>query len=248
MLLRSLIIAFCLTATLSMLPLAGAMAMSVSPIEIEMSSVGMRSHAQITVVNDGSDPLPVEAVLQKLSLGEHGEKTLTDSGDDFLVFPSQAMIAPGGMQVFRMQWVGEPELPASKTFLMSLNQVPVRMKGARSEVQVVIGLGVVINVAPPIGQPKIRLIDTGVVRDAVSGKRHPTIRVENISNVHALLSQSTINISGEGWSATIPSGQLKMKLGIGLVQPRRQRTFTLPVDLPPSVGNVVADIDFKPKR
>jgi fimbrial chaperone protein len=227
---------------------AGAMAMSVSPIEVEMSSAGTKSHAQITVINDGPDPLPVEAVLQSLSLNERGEKRLSVAGDDFLIFPTQAMIAPGGMQVFRMQWVGDPEILASKTFLMSLNQVPVRMKGRHTEVQVVIGLGVVINVAPPTGSPKIRLLRTGIVRDSVSGKRHPTISVENVSNVHALLSQSTIGLSGDGWSATIPSGLLKMKLGFGLVQPRRRRTFVLPVDIPSGVGNVVADIDFRPKR
>ncbi len=230
------------------LSLPCAQAMSVSPIEVEMTSAGMKSRAQITVVNDSSDPLPVEAVLQSLDLNERGEKTLGEAGDDFLVFPSQAMIAPGGMQVFRMQWVGDPEILKSKTFLMSLNQVPVRMKNRHSEVQVVIGLGVVINVAPPTGLPRIKLLNTGVVKDGVSGKRHPTIRVENTSNVHALLSQSTISISGDGWSATIPPGQLQTKLGYGLVQPGRQRTFTLPVDLPPSVASVAANIDFRPKR
>ncbi|MBS0233810.1 MAG: molecular chaperone [Proteobacteria bacterium] len=226
----------------------GVMAMSVSPIEVEMSSVGMKSRAQITVINDSADPLPVEAVLQSLSLNERGEKKLANAGDDFLVFPTQAMIAPGGMQVFRMQWVGDPEILASKTFLMSLNQVPVRMKGRRSEVQVVIGLGVVINVAPPTGLPKIRLLQTSIVQDPVSGKRRPIISVENVSNVHALLSQSTISVSGDGWSVTIPSGLLKTKLGFGLVQPGRRRTFILPVDLPSGVRNVVANIDFRPKR
>jgi P pilus assembly chaperone PapD len=250
MLLRPMMVAFfCLAATV---PLTAAQAMSVSPIEVEMSSVGSKSRAQITVVNDGSEPLPVEAVLQELNLNEHGEKKLTVAGDDFLVFPMQAMIAPGGMQVFRMQWVGEPELPASKTFLMSVNQVPVRMKGSRSEVQVVIGLGVVINVAPPTGVAKIRVLRTGVVSDPVSRKRHPTITVENVGAVHALLSSATISISGRnsgsGWSTIIPSGRLQAKLGMGLIQPGKRRTFTLPIDLPSSVDDVVASIELKLKR
>jgi fimbrial chaperone protein len=246
--LRLFIIAFLSATALALLPSTGLMAMSVSPVEVEMTSAGSKSHAQITVVNEGADPLPVEAVLQTLSLSEHGEKKLADAGDEFLVFPPQAMIAPGGVQVFRMQWVGEPEISTSKSFLMSLNQIPVRMEGRRSSVQILIGLGVVINVAPPTGQSKIRLLETGVVRDALSGKRHPTIRVENISNVHAMLSRSTIHVSGGGWSATIPPGQLQTKLGIGLIQPRRSRTFTLPIDLPPDVGGVTASIDYSSKR
>jgi fimbrial chaperone protein len=246
--LRPSIVALCLISFLSMSPLAGANAMSVSPIEVEMTSVGVKSRAQITVTNDASDPLPVQAVVQNLSLDERGDKKLTATDDDLLVFPMQAMIAPGGMQVFRMQWVGEPELSQSKTFLISLNQVPVRTKGAGTEVQVVIGLGVLINVAPPTGVPKIRLLQTSIVRDPASGARHPTISVENISNVHALLSQAAINLSADGWSTAIPAGRLQSKLGIGLVQPGHRRTFILPVDLPSRVENVVTDIDFKPKR
>jgi len=248
MLLRPLVIVLCLTFLVSALPLVGAQAMSVSPIEVEMSSVGMKSRAQITVTNDSPDPLPVQAVVQTLSLNERGEKKLTIADDDLFVFPMQAMIAPGGVQVFRMQWVGEPELSQSKSFLVSLNQVPVRVKGARTQVQVVIGLGVLINIAPPTGMPKIKLLQTGIVRDPVSGARHPTISVENISNVHALISQSTVHLSADGWSMAIPAGRLQSKLGIGLVQPGKRRTFTLPVDLPPHVENVAADIEFKPKR
>lgn len=248
MLRRLPVVLSCLITFLSMVPLAGANAMSVSPIEVEMSSVGMKSHAQITVVNDAPDPLPVQAIVQTLSLNERGEKKLSIADDDLLVFPMQAMIPPGGMQIFRIQWVGVPELPQSKTFLVSLNQVPVRARGAQTVVQVVIGLGVLINVAPPTGAPKIRLLQTGVVRDSISGKRHPTIAVENVSNVHALLSQATITLSADGWSTEIPSGKLQSKLGIGLVQPGRRRTFILPVDLPPRVENIVADIYFKPKR
>jgi P pilus assembly chaperone PapD len=183
-----------------------------------------------------------------LSLNERGEKKLTIADDDLLVFPMQAMIAPGGMQIFRIQWVGEPVLPKSETFLVSLNQVPVRASSARTTVQVVIGLGVLINVAPPTGAPKIQLLQTGVVRDPVSGARHPTIKVENISNIHARLSQATISLSADGWSAEIPSGKLQSKLGIGLVQPGRRRTFILPVDLPPRVANIAAEIYFKPTR
>ncbi len=95
--------------------------------------------------------------------------------------------------------------------------------------------GVIINVAPPQGSPSLAVVSTGVEADKKSGKRYPTITVENPTNIHALLPQSTIELSGGGWSHTMSATELTEKVGIGLVQPGKKRRFVLPVDLPPEV-------------
>lgn len=225
-----------------------ARAMSVTPIQVEMTSAGGAGRAQVTVNNDGNEPLPVEIEIEKLSLNEKGERQLAKAGDDFLVFPPQAMIPPGSSQVFRLQWVGEPVIPASESYLMSVNQVPVKMPAGKSAVQIVMSFGVIINVAPPQGSPSLAVVSTGVEADKKSGKRYPTITVENPTNVHALLPQSTIELSGGGWSHTMSATELTEKVGIGLVQPGKKRRFVLPVDLPPGVSSVQASLDFKPNR
>jgi P pilus assembly chaperone PapD len=132
--------------------------------------------------------------------------------------------------------------------MMSVNQVPVKLPEGKSAVQIVMSFGVVINVAPPQGSPSLNLVTTGVEADKKSGKRYPTITVENPSNVHALLPQSTIALSGGSWSQTLSSALLSEKIGIGLVQPGAKRRFVLPVELPPDVKSVQANLDFKPKR
>ncbi len=222
-------------------------AMSVTPIQVEMLSVG-GPRAQVTVNNDAKEPLPVEIVIEKLTLDENGGRKLAKAGDDFAVFPPQAMIAPGASQVFRLQWLGDPQLTESQSFMMSVNQVPVKLPKGQSAVQVVMSFGVVVNVAPPQGTPSLKVVGSGVETDRKTGKRHPTITVENPTRIHALLPQGTINISGGGWSKSMSATELSEKVGIGLVQPGKKRKFILPVDLPANVSNVQASLDFKPKR
>jgi len=226
---------------------APAAAMSVTPIHVEMTSAGSGGRAQVTVTNDGADPLPVEAVIQRMSVSEDGTQKLAKAGEDFLVFPPQALIPAGGSQVFRVQWVGEPMITQSESFMLSMNQIPVKLPAGQSAVQVVTSFGVVINVAPPQGAPALTLVGTGVAKSK-DGKRHPTITVENPTNIHALLPQSTIRLSGDGWSYDLQPLELSEKVGIGLVQPGHKRRFVLPVELPVEVTSVQASLDFKPKR
>lgn len=235
--------------TLVLAGVAAAWAIVVTPIHIEMTAVGAGSRAQITVANNNSTaPLPIEVVIQSMTMNEKGERTLTKAGDDFLVLPPQALIAPGATQVFRIQWVGDPQLAQSKSYLMFMNQIPVKMPAKANAVQVVMSFGVVVNVAPAQGTPELKLVGTGIETDKKTGKRHPTITVENPTRVHALLPQSALKVSGGSWSHTFTRTEMDEKIGIGLVLPGKRRRFVLAVDLPAGVSTVQATLDFRPKR
>ncbi len=228
---------------------APAAATSVSPIQLEMTSAGATSRTQITANNSGQTPLALEARVQRLELDENGQQIFSRAGDEFLIFPPQAMIPPGGTQVFRVEWLGGPELPASQTFQLALSQIPVKTAKNQSTVQVVMSFGVVINVAPFKGAPEIRVIGTGVTGgDKKASARQPTITVENSGKVHALLQEATIKVSSGSWSQTLSPHDFAQKVGMGLVQPGKRRKFTLPIELPASVGSIQAVIDYKPKK
>jgi len=225
---------------------AAAPAMTVSPTQVEMVSIGAAAHARITVTNTDDEPLAVEAILNRATLDEAGVPTTSPAGDDFLVMPSQAIIAPGATQNFRIQWLGEPMLETSQTYLLYMSQIPVKRRG-NSIVQVVVSIGVMINVAPPQGAPSLRVASTGIVSDGRGG-RYPVVTVENPSLIHALFPQSSVQLSSGSWSETVPSGFLSEKIGIGLVQPGHRRRFILPVALPPGVTSVRANLNFRPTR
>lgn len=221
-----------------------AAAMSLSPTQVEMTSVGKTSQARIVVVNNSAQPLPVEAVVKRANLTEAGLAQASEASDEFLVMPPQAMIPPGGSQVFRIQWLGEPLLAASQSYMLFMNQIPVKFAKTDSRLQVVFSMAAMINVAPPQGEPALRVVEAGVVVDA-AGNRRPKLTVENTSNVHALLPRSTIRLAGGSWSETLTPGLLSQSIGIGLVQPGRRRTFILPGRVPPGVSRLQADLDTK---
>ncbi len=235
-------------ATASLLASApeGAFAMSVSPTHIELKSAGSKSRSSVVVRNTSAAPLPVEAVLKSLTVDRNGKSRSGAVSNDFLVFPPQTLIRPGASQVFRLTWVGEPLIKKSRSFLLTLRQLPVRTKRAPNQVQVVMAFGVVINVAPPRGRPALKLVASSLARNR-SGERNPVITVYNPSPVHALLPDATIRLRGRGWAKTLSSSFLDQKVGIGLVQPGKRRRFVLPVTVPAGAGKVRAAIDFKPK-
>jgi len=223
-----------------------AAATSVSPIQLELTAAGPSSRAQVKVTNSNQAPLALEASLKRMELDENGRQSLSEAGADFLIFPPQAVVAPGVTQVFRVEWVGAPDLPESQSFLLSLSQIPLKNAKGQSTVQVIMSMGVLVNVAPFKGAPQIKLIGTDVEVEK-SGKRRAAITVENPSRVHALLRDATIRLSNGSWSQTLSPVDFGQLVGAGLLQPGKRRRFTLPIDLPASVKAVQADIDYRPK-
>jgi len=233
----------CVTASLA----GPVSAMSVSPAFVEMTASGASTAKQISVVNDGAKPLPVEIIVSRMELTENGESTTKPAGDEFLIFPPQAMLPPGASQTFRIQWVGDPQIRQSQSYVFSVNQVPVRMPEGKSGVQVVFNFATVVNVSPSGGKAAISLVSAAVGKDE-KGKPRPALTVKNSGNLHARLTDATISLSSGSWSATLRPEQMRQTMGIGLVQPGKTRRFLLPLDVPANAGPITASIDYQPRR
>jgi len=223
-----------------------AAAVSVTPALIDMTTEASQKRT-ISVVNDSARPLPVEIVISRMELSETGDIATSAAGDDFLVFPPQALVAAGATQIFRIQWVGDPQIRQSQSYVFSVNQVPVRMPAGASGVQVVFNFATIVNVAPAGGKASIALLSTAIGKDD-KGKPRPLLTVKNPGNAHAKLTDATISLSGGGWSATLRPEQLQRTMGVGLIQPGKTRRFLLPVDVPANAGTITASIDYKPPR
>ncbi len=245
-----LLASFCMPIVALVIALAGvggANAVSVTPIHIEMTTTGTSGRSQITVTNDAREALPVEVTVQRMVLDENGERKLSKAGDEFLIFPPQASIPAGGTQAFRLQWVGEPMLAESQSYMILVNQVPLKLPPGRSAVQVVMSFGVLVNIAPPQGQSALRLVGTSVVTGK-DGKKRPSITVENPTKVHALLPNATLRLSAGNWQQSLTPQQVGDGVRIGLVQPGKTRRFLIPVDLPMNVTQIQASLEYRPKR
>jgi fimbrial chaperone protein len=236
---------FLLALAMLLLP-AAAHATSVTPMNIEMSAAGQRARAQIIVTNTTHEPVAIEPTVTQIVLNEHGKSSASPARDDFLILPTQALIAPGGSQTFRLQWLGAPDLAESRSYLIAMNQLPLQGFKAKAGLQFIISFAVAVNVAPAQGRGALTLISSGV--HTAQGQRQPFIVIENPTRVHALLKDAALTLEGNGWSTTLPRGSLQNVLGTGLVQPGRKRVFVLPVQLPANVNQITASVDYRPTR
>lgn len=218
--------------------------MSVTPIVLELQAGGAASKSSLTVFNDGAAPLPVEFLVARLDIDEIGKTQTTPAMKDFIVFPPQAVVAPGKTQTFRVQWAGSPQLGKSQSYMFSVNQVPVKSLKADAGMQLVFNFNIVVNVAPVGATSALSLKTAAIVHDG-KGPRRPQILVANSGNRHASLSETTITLSQGTWTRTIDGASLRSMLGVGLVQPGRQRRFTLPIDLPPQVSAINARLEHQ---
>jgi P pilus assembly chaperone PapD len=220
-------------------------AINVQPLVLDLVSIGQNSRNAIQVVNDSAAPLPVEVVIKRLDISAEGKLTETPAGDEFLVFPPQALVPAGATQSFRVQWVGAPDIKKSQSYMFSVNQLPVQRKGGESGVQVVFNFGVIVNVAPAGAQSSLKLVEAGVGTE--KERRGASITVENPSAMHAYFADSSVVLEGGSWRQVLSPGELKQVVGFGVVQPGKRRKFFVPADVPANVSKVSARLEYAPR-
>ena len=213
-----------------------AHATGISPLNLEMSAAGTGARSQFAIDNTSAVPMPVEITIQKLAYTEDGKDTLTKGGDDLLITPATALIPPGSKQTFRVQWVGAPDLAASQSFLLMASQLPVRDKSGHSVVQVVTGFGAILNVAPVKGAADLKLVNAAPAK-LPDGKPALSILVANPTSTHALISNATLHVDGQ----TVNAETMRVRVGIGVVEPGKRRRFLVPLEAAATATKVSLD-------
>ena len=226
---------------------SASQAMSVEPLVLEVTSLGKGSTQSFQVSNNGATPLPVEITVAKIEIGPEGELRYEKAGDDFLIYPPQTTIAKGAAQTFRVQWIGDPDLKSSRNHRFAVAQVPLKLPKDTSGIQMTMSFGVIVSVSGP--QAKASLIVTGVApAKGEDGKRIAAIKVKNPGNKYGYFGQASIKLSSGGWSAQMNAHEVGQKLGLGIVQPGKERRFLLPVEVPGNVSDITASIDYQPEK
>jgi fimbrial chaperone protein len=238
-------------ASAAILSAPPALATTVQPILLDLSSSGRNMTGVITVQNTSTAPMPIEIRVDQLKFGPRGAE-MDHSSDDLLVFPVQAVIQPNQSQAFRVQWVGEPNLTESRSYYVTVAQAPVALPQGQSAVQVVYNFQTLVNVSPPNGGvAKLSIVSSTIGRD-LEGKPVAMATIANESRVHGYIARGRIQViqkDGAGRvvvDKSLTSGELEQAIGFGLVGPGQQRTVTLPTQLASDQGNV--EVRYTPNR
>jgi len=240
-----------LALMLSLGGLPSAWALQVKPMVFDMSALGQDSRKVISVANDAATPVPMEVVVNRLDLGPNGEMIRTPGGgDDFLIFPPQTVIPAHATQTFRIQWVGDPDLPQSRSYNISVNQIPVQPPdsappgGTRLSLQIVASFLTTVTVRPAQG------LSSFEVRGAEATKTHEgkpavALTVENTGNMHNYLANARVELRAGGWSEKLRPEDIRGRCGPALVLPGHTRRIVIPVnDLPSNPGPITGSVTF----
>lgn len=224
-----------------------AEALRVSPMIVEVAPVGRTSIARVELAHTGDGEFPVEVQMFRGEISEMGELNLIPADEDFLVFPAQVVVPPRSQQVFRVQYIGEPELAASENYYMQIRQIPVDLATGESQVQVVVNYNILVNVIPQgtSPEPVIESIRP-MVRENVSGIE---VRVENRGTRYFTAGTLPWRITGKAEDGTavdmsLPPAEISKLIGVGVVTPGRARIFFIPTEKPLVEGSIKADVDL----
>lgn len=225
--------------------------MTVQPVIIDLSSSGRQVSAVVTVQNTFQTPLPVELKAQVADLDINGLKPSGKDADDLLIFPPQALIAPGRTQSFRVQWVGDPDLKTSRHFYITVAQLPVKLPAGQSAVQVLYNFQVVVSVGAPGAKPAVRVANAEISTEG-DGKPRVVLNLQNDAATYGYLSQGSLRITEkdatgkEIYKRTMTPAEIQQEIGFGLVGAGQKRRMLTPLVLPQAGG--VVEAQFTPGR
>lgn len=237
-----------------------AHAMRVSPMVIEMSSSGSDSAARIEVQNLNQGPLAYEVRIYRITYDADGNVTEIPADGDFLLFPPQGTLPPGARQVMRLQWVGAPDIAASQSYYVSVNQLPVQLdptasdSGSAGQLQVVYHMKALVVVAPPGATPMVEASAARAAEYQPPAERDgaelppkvPGIEVtlKNTGRRHAMMAGLRWVVSGTGTDGQpveqiYSQEELNRLIGVGYLAPLDGvRSFRLPTDKPFGAGPI----------
>jgi fimbrial chaperone protein len=222
-----------------------AQAARVSPMIVDLTPSGRGTIARVTLTNPDARTFPVEVQMMRGEISEEGELELTPADDQFLVFPAQAVVPATSQQVFRVQYVGTPELSQSEIYYMVIRQIPVELSAAENQVQVIVNFNVLVNVVPDGATPNPVVESVRpAVRNDVAGIE---VRLGNTGSRYFHAGAARWQITGTGadgqpFSQTIEPSDVIRSVGVGVVAPNHHRLFFVPTARPLSDAPITVSL------
>ena len=222
-----------------------ALALLVRPIVIELTSMGSQSSSQIEVVNDRNRAVAVEIRAKRLVLPEKGPAQTAEAADgDFLIFPTIANIPPGGRQVFRIRYVGEPAIGQSQLYMFSSSELPVEVdpSAGKAQIQMLYSIGSIVAVRPEKGKPDIKV---AAVERATNDKGVAGVYVtfQNDGPAHGYVAETNLDLNSDaGWSKRLGPRDMSASVGLGLVPANAKRSIFVAVPDVPAEGALTASV------
>lgn len=233
------------------LPGSLAHALSVSPMYVELRSLGRGARSVVTLQNDRNRDIVIDVGIDRLVIDDKGnivERIAQE--DDFLVFPPSARVAPLSSQTFRIIWTGDPEIDQSDLYAITFTKIAPESEATPDVLSVQVNFNyafsVVTAITPHTGEPSIAVDTVDIVR---SDRGDPVARtvLTNSSNVHGTLATAgfflTLRDAANDtiWSQRLDESAVIRSVGLGIVMPFTSREIDI------ALKEIVSDPDILSK-
>lgn len=212
------------TVCLAMACAGQARAQSVQPMRFDLKPSGPEAQTTLKVENNRTHPITIELAAETITLDEQGREVLQPA-DDFLIFPPQAIIAPGVTQSVRVRYIGAPDIERSNSYRVMVRQIPVDLSGEqRSGVAVAFNFATLAAVVPVGAKP-----DLTVSPLAPEDGQRVSTTIENSGRAYArVLAYDWALRDGASERIVSPDDLTRMITGVsGLIPPGATRRFTI---------------------
>jgi fimbrial chaperone protein len=224
-------------------------AMTVSPVVVDLQTSGSRMSQIVTIENKYARPILLEMSAQEAEYTDEGVRGTGKETEDLLVFPPQAQIPAGGTQAVRIQYLGNPDLAASKHYFVTVAQLPVKLPEGESAVQLLYTFQIVTGVSMPGKRPNI-VVDGAEAYMGGDNQPRLLLNLSNDADTYGYLSSGSLRIvqkddaGKEVFKRTMTGDQISQEIGFGLVGAGQKRRMSTPIILPQMGGQV--EVSFTP--
>ena len=228
-----------------------ALAFKLEPISRVFEPAGAGATQSYEVINDSAEQIAVELSMAERKISLEGQETTESADDDFLVYPSQIVLPPQGVQSVRVTWLGNPNPEKELAYRIIAEQLPINLNNPE-ESQAETTSGAVKVMFRYIGSVYIRpknaeskVVLNGITHEkGTDGNDRLVITFDNQGTRRAVLSELNLNLTSQGSQLTLKPEQLE-GVNNGVILAGNQRRFSIPWPQQLPIGEVTGTFTFK---
>ena len=208
-----------------------ASAFQFSPLEQTFEPTGEKATQVYTIVNDSDDTIAIRLSVFKRDQDSEGNEVRTDASPKFIISPSSVFVYPQSTTVVRVQYRSSaPVLTVEESYRLIAEQIPYS-QGKSESTQSMFNFLYVYATSLYVSPSEAKIsVDIPRVRARVDkdGNQVMDITIRNSGNVHQILLDAELTITGSSGSVTLTESEQLPGVDSINVLARKAITKTIP--------------------
>ena len=175
-----------------------ALAFQISPISQDFEPSGRGASQSFQISNDRDEQVTVTVAITTREADEFGHETLNPT-QDFMLFPTEVVVPPKGVQVVRAKWVGASAPKNELAYRIIAEEVPLKARRDTPGASIFMTVRYVgaLYVVPRGARPDVKVVSARPV-DGAGGKPILEAMLTNQGTAHAILSEPSLKVTAGG--------------------------------------------------